>query len=224
MRLLVKKIPVWFLALCCSLLVLLTNCQRQFDDIKNLKTAAGQQVIVLGDSITAGYGVAEEEAYPVLLSQQLGLPMLNRGISGDTTADGLARLQSDVLDDNPWLVIVGLGGNDFLQKLPKTETEQNLRAMTSAIQGEGAIVVLLGMNLGILKDTYKELYERVARDTGAFLIPQVLKGILDDPSRRQDDVIHPNPAGHAALARRIAEALQPLLETASWPPALRKFQ
>ena len=112
-----KKIPIWFLAFCCSFLVILTNCQGQFDNVKNLKTAAGQQVIVLGDSITAGYGVTDKEAYPVLLSQQLGLPILNRGVSGDTTADGLARLQSDVLDENPWLVIVGLGGNDFLQKL-----------------------------------------------------------------------------------------------------------
>ncbi len=219
-----RKIPVWFLAICCSLLVMLTNCQGQFDDIKNLKTAAGQQAIAFGDSITAGYGVAEEQAYPVLLGQQLGIPILNRGISGDTTMTGLARLQSDVLDENPWLVIVGLGGNDFLQKLPKTETEQNLRTMTNAIQDKGAIVVLLGMNLGILKDTYKALYERVSRDTGAYLIPQVLKGILDDPSRRQDDVIHPNPAGHAVLANRIAEALKPLLETASWPPALQQFR
>ena len=113
--------------------MLLTNCSSRFNEIENLHNGIGEQIIVLGDSITAGYGLTPQQAYPSLLAQQLDLdlPILNRGVSGDTTADGLARLTSDVLEEQPWLVIIGLGGNDFLRKVPKIKTEANLKAIIS---------------------------------------------------------------------------------------------
>jgi len=209
----------------CSLLVFLfASCGNNIDAVKNLKTGAGKQVIVLGDSIASGYGVEEKEAFPNVLSRQLGLPIVNRGVSGDTTAAGLRRLPTDVLDAEPWLVIVELGGNDFLQKVAKSETEQNLRQIVTSMQNKGAIVVLLGMNMGLTKDSYQEIYDRIAKDTQAFLISQILKGILDDYRYRQDDVIHPNAAGHEFLGNRIAKELQPLLTKATWPPDLAKYK
>lgn len=206
---------MYFLGFACTLLLLLTNCQSQLSQITNLHSGVGKQVIVLGDSITAGYGLSAEKAYPFLLSQKLNLPVLNRGISGDTTADGLARLSGSVLSQEPWIVIIALGGNDFLKKVPKIETEKNLREIISQIQVKKAITILLGMNLGLFKDEYKDLYKRVAQETGSYLIPQVLKGIIDNPKHRQEDIIHPNALGQEILADRIAEALKPLLSKAT---------
>ena len=199
------------------MLLLLTNCQNQLSHITNLNRGAGQNIIVLGDSITAGYGLNTEQAYPYLLSQKLNLPILNRGVSGDKTADGLARLSADVLAQEPWIVMIALGGNDFLKKVPKRETEENLRKIITKIQAQQAITVLLGMNLGLFKDEYRDLYQRVAQETGSYLIPQVLKGIIDNPQHRQADIIHPNGRGQEILANRLASALKPLLEKATYP-------
>jgi acyl-CoA thioesterase-1 len=215
-----KSFSFCFLSVFCALLVLLTNCQHQFDNIVNLPSGTGKQIIVLGDSITAGYGLETSQAYPNLLAQKLDLPILNRGVSGDTTADGLQRLEVDVLDESPWLVIVALGGNDFLKKVPKTTTEQNLRSIIAKIQAQKAISVILGMNLGLFKDEYRDLYQRVATDTGSFLIPQVLKGIIDNPKHRQQDIIHPNAIGQEILATHIAKDLQPLIQAATLPAQL----
>ncbi len=215
---------IWFFSLMFCSLLAFTSCGNHIDSVKNLKTGAGSQIIVLGDSIASGYGVTETEAFPSVLSRQLGVPILNRGVSGDTTAAGLNRLQNDVLSAEPWLVIVELGGNDFLRRIPKSETEQNLRQIITAIQDKGAIAVLLGINMGLTGDSYQQIYDRVAKDTKAYLIPQILKGILDDTRYRQDDVIHPNTAGHALLATRIAKDLQPILQKATWPTALVKYK
>lgn len=214
-----KKLRILLISLACASLLLLTNCSSQFNEIKNLNNGTGKQIIVLGDSITAGYGLTPQQAYPNLLAQQLDLdlPILNRGVSGDTTANGLARLRKDVIDEQPWLVIIGLGGNDFLRKIPKSATETNLNVMITQVQAEGAITVLLGMNLGLFKDEYQEIYARLAQDTGSYLIPQVLKGIIDNPKHRQQDIIHPNQKGQEILANRIAKALKPLLEQATLP-------
>ena len=199
------------------MLFVLTNCQNQLSHITNLNHGAGQNIIILGDSITAGYGLNIEQAYPYLLSQKLNLPILNSGVSGDKTADGLARLSNDVLSQEPWIVIIALGGNDFLRKVPKIKTEQNLRVIIAQIQAQKAITVLLGMNLGLFKDEYRDLYQRVAQETGSYLIPQVLKGIIDNPQHRQEDIIHPNTRGQEILANRVASALEPLLEKATYP-------
>lgn len=217
-----KKRPwlSFFSLMLCSLLVFV-SCGNNLDSVKNLKAGAGKQVIVLGDSIASGYGVADAEAFPKVLSREIGIPIVNRGVSGDTTEAALSRLQDDVISADPWLVIVELGGNDFLRKIPKTETEENLRKIITSIQDKSAIVVLLGMNLGYFKDEYKEIYQRLANDTQAYLIPEFLKGVLDDPRHRQDDVIHPNAAGHEILANRIAKELKPLLAKATRPASLK---
>ncbi|MGK7900036.1 MAG: GDSL-type esterase/lipase family protein [Hormoscilla sp.] len=218
-----RKWQRFFTLILASLLVI-TSCGSNINGVKNLQAGTGEQVIILGDSIASGYGVAAEQAFPNILSRKLGIPILNRGVSGDTTAMGLSRLQADVIDAEPWLVIVELAGNDYLRNVPKSQTEENLRQIVTAIQQEGAIVVLLGINAGRIGDEYKEMFDRLASDTQAYLIPQVLKGIVDNPQHRQDDIIHPNAAGHEFLATRVAEELQPLLAKAKWPATLKQFK
>ncbi len=216
-----QKVLLIFLVGVC--IIGLNSCQDKLATITNIDLGSGEKIIVLGDSITAGFGLQLEQAYPYLLSQKLGLPIVNRGVSGDRTADGLARLSEDILSENPWLVIVGLGGNDFLKKVPKSETEQNLRDIIGLIQAEKAITVILGMNLGLFSDEYQELYQRVAEETGSYLIPQILKGIIDNPKHRQSDIIHPNVIGQELLAEKIAKGLEPLLKEAKIPINLQRI-
>lgn len=200
--------------------LIVTSCGNSQNNIKNLQAGAGNQIIVLGDSIASGYGVKETESFPSVLSRLLNLSIVNRGVAGDTTADGLNRLQQDVLSASPWLVIVELGGNDYLRKIPISETEQNLRQIITQIQAQNAIVVLLGINTGVV-DEYQEMYANLAEETQSFLIPQIFTGILNSPKHRQEDGIHPNAAGHEKLAQRVAAALKPLLKQAKKPPSLK---
>ena len=144
-----------------SYALLLNSCQSRFDRIANINNGTGEKILALGDSITAGYGLDQKHAYPYLLSQKINLPIVNLGVSGDRTEDALARLSEDVLRENPWMVIVALGGNDFLKKVPKTVTEQNLKEIIAQVQAQKAITVILGMNLGLFTDEYLESTETI---------------------------------------------------------------
>ncbi len=216
-----KKFKGWFVSLSFGWLLLLTGCQRDMivrEDVNNLNRGTGTQIIAFGDSITAGAGVGTQAAYPTVLGSLLGLPIVNQGRGGDTTATALSRLQQDVIQANPWLVIVGLGGNDFLQQVPLAQTEQNFRQIVTRLQQQGAIVVVLAMNVKPFNGNYGKMYQRVTNDTQAYLIPGVLEG-LNDPRYLYDD-IHPNQEGHRILANRVASGLKPLLDKAKKPPNL----
>lgn len=171
------------------------------------------RILTFGDSITSGYGVPSENAYPQVLSQKLEVPVISRGKNGDTTATALQRLEQDVLRAFPNIVIVELGGNDFLQGVPLAETEQNLKQIIQRVKSTGAIAVLLGMNVKPFNGKYGQMYQRVANETQAHYIPGVLKG-LNQPQYRSDQ-IHPNAVGHDIIATRIAEGLKPLLSQLS---------
>ncbi len=118
-----------------------------------------------------------------------------------------------MLEQNPRLVIVLLGGNDFLRRVPLSKTRKNLEEIVRRIQGRGAMVVLAGVRLGLFTDEYGPLYEEIAEKHGALLIPKVLKGILSDPKLKSDS-IHPNGAGYQLMAERILKQVRPLLEEA----------
>ena len=195
-----------------TLAFLLASCGGpSVEAVRNLDGPPVKRIAAFGDSLTEGTGVGREQAWPAQLETILGRPVDNFGRAGDTTASGLARLE-EVLEAEPRLVIVGLGGNDFLRQIPREETERNLTAMVERLQERGIVVVLLGMNLGLFTDDYSPLYARVSKATGTWLIPKVLDGVLDEPSKRQDDRIHPNAAGHRVMAEKIAKGLGPLLE------------
>jgi len=202
---------------------LVVSCSPSVNQVKNLQLGQGEQIIVLGDSIASGYGLNPEQAFPSLLSRRLNVPILNKGVPGDTTAMGLARLQTDVLDENPWLVMVELSGNDYLQGIAETETEENLRQIITQIQAQGAIAVILGINVRVVGDNYDRMFEQLAKETQAYLIPQILKGLLRDEKYRQDDIIHPSAAGHEVIGDRVFEGLQPLLKAAKIPPNLENL-
>ena len=173
----------------------------------------GVNVIAFGDSLTAGYGAQPDEDYPSKLSAMIGATVINAGVSGDTTESALARIDNDVVSRDPRIVIVGLGGNDFLQGVPIATTESNLRSAVRAIHGAGAMVVILGFRFPSLGASYEKMYANVARDERCLLIPDLLHGILTDPSLKSDE-IHPNARGYELMAERIAGPCKKLMRKA----------
>jgi acyl-CoA thioesterase-1 len=195
------------------LVVLLGACGGdQYDHIRNIRSA-GTSIVCFGDSLTEGTGAQEGEDYPSALSRLLGHPVVNAGRRGDTTGQALLRVQTAVSGKDPRLVIVLLGGNDFLRQVPRQETRRNLEEIVRRIQAEGAMVAIAGIRLGLFTDEFAAIFEETAETFGALYIPQVMQGILGNSSLRSDP-IHPNGDGYRLIAERIAEKIKPLLQEA----------
>jgi acyl-CoA thioesterase-1 len=195
-----------------ALLLLWFLFPSKYSRVRNLQSN-GTNIIAFGDSLTAGYGAGAGEDYPSGLAKVLGREVINAGVSGDTTDSALARLDADVLQRSPRIVIVGLGGNDFLRGAPIASTEANLRAIVKQIQLSGAMVVILGFNFPSLTASYGKMYKRVASDEGCLLIPDLLDGIIGNPSLKSDE-IHPNAKGYALMAERVSGPLRKLMKKA----------
>ncbi len=186
--------------------------------------AAGCRIAVLGDSLAAGYGVALEEAFPARLEAALaaaGTPceVLNAGVSGDTTAGGLARLDW-VLGDAPTHLLVELGGNDALRAIPVEAMEANLAGIIEGAKAAGAEVMLAGMlappNLGArYTDAFAAVFPSLAERYDVPLYPFFLDGAIQDPALMAEDGIHPNAAGVAVIVERILPHVQAWLDGAT---------
>lgn len=184
--------------------VLLAACSSSWP-VKN-DPPRGTSVVAFGDSLTAGYRMRPGEGWPEQLSAILGVPILNAGVSGNTTADGLARLEDDVLAQDPRVVLVCLGGNDMLRRLPADQQFANLREIVGRIQDKGALVVLIGTEgFQLLSNVdYGARYEALARETGAVYVPDLMEDVLGDRTLMHDQ-IHPNAKGYEKIARRLAD-------------------
>ena len=175
-----------------------------------------RRIVVLGDSLAAGLGLAESEAFPALVQARLralghGVDVVNAGVSGDTSAGGLARADW-VLGQRPDVLVVELGANDALRGQPLAGIETNLREIVRRGRAAGARVVLLGMDIPTsygpeYAGAFAALYERVARDEGAMLVPGFVREVGADPALLQPDGLHPTAEGQ----RRLAAALLPTL-------------
>ncbi len=183
-----------------------------YSKVKNLDSR-GANIIAFGDSLTAGYGASPGEDYPSRLSALIAAPVLNAGVSGDTTEAALARLDTDVLSRDPRIVIVGLGGNDFLRSVPIATTEANLRTIVGKIGGAGAMVVLLGFRFPSLSADYEKMYGTVAREERCLFVPNLLRGVLTDPKLKSDE-IHPNARGYQLMAERLSGPCRKLIRKA----------
>ena len=169
-------------------------------------------IVVLGDSLTAGFGLPREDAFPARLEAALkarghGWRVIDAGVSGDTSAGGLARLDW-MLVDAPDIVIVELGANDGLRGLPTDRMEANLDAILARIADAGATVLLAGMrapaNFGAdYEAAFQAVYERLAARHGVAFYPFFLEGVALEPALNQADGIHPNAAGVDEIVRRI---------------------
>ena len=171
---------------------------------------AGRTIVAFGDSLVAGTGATAGRDFVSLLAARMGMPIVNAGRRGDTTADALARLDRDVLARDPRVVIVLLGGNDFLRRVPRERTFENLSRIVERIRARGAGVILAGVSLDLLVDNYGTGYEEIAVRTSSVLVPDVLGGILGRADMTADQ-IHPNDRGYALVADRIEPALRGML-------------
>lgn len=188
--------------------------------------SAQKTVVILGDSLAAGYGVDPAEAFPALLqrhSETAGLPftVVNAGVSGDTTAGGLRRL--DWLLRRPVdVLVVELGGNDGLRGLPPESTRSNLLSIINRTRAKnpGVQVIVAGMqmppNLGEDYTTkFQAVFPEVAREQNATLLPFLLDGVGGIPELNQADLIHPTAKGHAIIASNVWTVLEPVLRSST---------
>ncbi|MFD2378732.1 arylesterase [Ottowia pentelensis] len=181
-------------------------------------------ILVLGDSLSAEYGIARGSGWVALLQHKLAdekiaAQVANASISGDTTSGGRARLPALLKKHHPAVVVIELGGNDALRGLPLAMTEANLNAMTQAAQQAGAKVLLAGMQLppnygAQYGQRFEALFAQVAQAHQAALVPFLLKGVADgpDPTRLfQPDRIHPVAAAHPIILGNVWPTLKTLL-------------
>jgi len=190
---------VWLLAL-----LLLSACSR-VPQLAPLPTDG--VVLAFGDSLTFGTGARPEESYPAVLGQMIGKKVVNAGVPGEVTAEGRARLPSALDEHHPALLILCLGGNDFLRHQDEKEAEANLREMVGMARARGIGVLLVGVpRLGFGLEV-PSLYRHIALDAGIPLEEKSLKRILADKSLKSDP-IHPNAAGYHRLAEALAQALR----------------
>lgn len=189
------------------ILVFLCGCEARVAN----RDSQGTAIVCFGDSLTSGFGAGEGRDYPSILRTKVDLSVINAGMEGNTTADALERLDRDVLRHDPKIVIITLGGNDFLRGVPKEETLKNMETIIDRIHERGAMVVWATVRTGLLGDAYIEDFQKMARQKRIVLIPNILKGILFDP-RYKYDQIHPNSEGYRLMAERIYERIKPLLK------------
>jgi len=185
------------------------------------------KIVVLGDSLTAGLGVLETEAYPALIQQKLNeggyrWQVVNAGVSGDTSAAGLQRLDWALSQSNVRVLILELGANDGLRGLPIAEMKKNLATIIERAQEKRIAVVLAGMeappNFG--QDytvSFRQVYRDLAREYKIALIPFLLDKVAGVPSLNQGDGIHPNPQGARIVADTVWTVLKPVVDAS--PPS-----
>ena len=173
----------------------------------------GSLVLALGDSITYGTGAPLDADYPNHLFKLTGFGVVNAGIPGDTARDARKRLGELLALHQPDMVIVELGGNDFLERRSEATVKQELKAIIQASQEAGAVTMLVAVprlsllraGTGMLKDS--SIYAELAEETGAVLVEDLISDILSDPALRADP-IHPNSAGYRVLAEGLVARMR----------------
>ncbi|AZE50167.1 Arylesterase precursor [Pseudomonas chlororaphis] len=199
---------VWFLSAGLALMCMVQN-------------AAAGTVLIVGDSISAAFGLDTRQGWVALLEQRLKSEgfddkVVNASISGDTSAGGQARLPALLAEHKPELVILELGGNDGLRGQLPTQLQQNLASMIDSSKASGAKVLLLGMqlppNYGVrYTQAFAEVYSKLANEKNVALVPFFLEGVGGNPELMQADGIHPAVAAQGKLLENVWPTLKPLL-------------
>lgn len=218
------------LALTLWALMSLGNAMAQGVDNKAPASAGSPVILVVGDSLSAEYGIARNSGWTALLQQRLTQEgfahrVVNASISGDTTSGGRSRLGALLTQHRPQVVVIELGGNDALRGLPLEMTRDNLTAMVRLSQGSGARVLLAGMQLppnygAAYAQAFAGLYAEIARAQKVALVPFFLKNVADAPDADamfQADRIHPTAQAHPRILANVWPHLRGLLSAARSP-------
>ena len=191
-------------------LVAITGAWWFYPRVDRTAPTGGTRVIAFGDSLVEGVGASRGHDLVWLLSTRTGTPIVNAGRRGDTTAAALARLDRDVLSRDPRVVIVVLGGNDLIRRVPREQTLENMSQIVERIRARGAGVILAPVSLGVIVDQYADGYEEIADRTSSVLVADILGGILGQAGMTADP-IHPNDRGYELMAARLEPALRAML-------------
>ncbi len=171
------------------------------------RLSADSVVLAFGDSLTHGNGAPQGQAYPDVLGALLGVTVVNAGVPGEISANGLQRLPIVLDKYRPSVVILCHGGNDFLRRHSRSETEKNLRAMIELIRAKGADVVLVGVpEPGLILEP-PDFYGQLAKQYAIPYEPEIVSDLLGDRSLKSD-TIHPNAAGYRLLAESLASLIE----------------
>jgi len=183
--------------------------------------AAAPTILIVGDSLSAGYGLAIHENWPALLQERLeasGYPyrVVNASISGDTTSGGLASLPRALERNSPAVVVIGLGGNDGLRAIPIPEIRRNLARMIQLSRENGAEVLLAGIHIPpnygpAYTEAFHQVFHDLAQEYGTGLVPFILDGVALDPALMQDDGLHPTAAAQPRIVENVWPELVALL-------------
>ena len=183
--------------------------------------ASDRTILVLGDSLSAAYGIRPEQGWVALLQKRLqgqeyGYEVINASVSGETTSGGLQRLPRALMLHKPAILILELGANDALRGLPLGTTRENLRKMVALAKDAQARVLLVGMrippNYGPRYTAeFAQLFKDIAAQSGLALVPFLLQSVALDPARMQDDGLHPNAQGEPAVLDTLWPQLEPIL-------------
>jgi len=181
------------------------------------------RIVFLGDSLSAGYGVTKEQSIPSLVQRHLdaegyNYEVVNQGVSGDTSAGGVSRLDWSLSGDVR-ILVVELGGNDGLRGLPVETTKQNISQIIATAKQRGVRVLLTGMEAPpsygpLYTSQFRQLFRDLAREHDVAFMPFFLEGVAGDPALNQSDGIHPNPEGAVIVEQAVWRSLQPLLTKA----------
>ena len=191
--------------------ILLISCGEKKSQIKL------EKVLLFGDSLMSGYGLPEKDHLSVVLEKSLKsegyeIQVFNGSVSGDTSLDGLDRIEDELLDESYDLIIIGLGANDMLRRINPNQTKQNLNEIISIILDNNIKVILAGMvaspaNGLSYKKEFDKIYPDLSKKFELELIPFLLKGVALNPNFNQDDGLHPNEKGVLIIAETIKRSI-----------------
>lgn len=194
-------------ALAVIALIFLVATRESKDNLSYIELKRDATILAFGDSITYGYGVMQKDSYPAQLQKKTGLRVINAGISGEESSEGLSRLPK-LLKEKPDLVILCHGGNDILRKRSDEKLKTNLIEMINLIKESGAKVLLVGVpNFGMLGVKTHPLYSEVADETEVFFEEDVLS-LVEADNRLKIDTIHPNKKGYEIMTDAFIKHLK----------------
>ncbi len=194
--------------------------------VRGRLAASRPRIVALGDSLTAGLGLSTDQAYPAVLQDRLdtegyAFEMVNAGVSGDTSAGGLRRLDW-ALDGDVRILIVALGANDGLRGVAVAEMKKNLTTIVERARARGIAVLLVGMeappNFGPSYTTaYRRVFQEIARQYSLPFVPFLLEGVAGVPKLNQPDGMHPTAAGARIVAEHVWTVLKPMVDASRRP-------
>jgi len=177
-------------------------------EVKNVGNS-NVTIVAFGDSLTAGYGVSEENSYPSVLSDLIGRGVVNLGKSGETAAEAPLRI-SEVLNYTPYMVLIEFGANDAMRAMSTTDAIRAVGQIVDSVQRAGAVAVIIDTGAPGM-GAYTKAYKRMAKEKGAVFVPGIMTDIINKPELKSDSV-HPNKQGYKLVAEKVYKEIKPYLK------------